>query len=94
MTDNTRRSVRINKGFVKYLLSEQGMSLLDLAGKCDIGQATLYRIVNEGAIFKSDTLARLADALRCSPADLIDVREFAPPLMDAPAIAVNASGRN
>jgi len=78
-------TVRINKEFVKGILVKRDQTLIDLARQSDIGQATLYRIVNEGAPFKSDTLGRLAEVLKCSPVDLIDVKEYSSPLVDAQA---------
>ena len=78
-------TVRIDKKFVKARLAERDQTLIDLARESDIGQATLYRIVNEGAVFKSDTLGRLAEVLKCSPVDLIDVKEYTSPLVGAQA---------
>lgn len=78
-------SVKINHRFVKMLLVRRNMTLLDLARESAIGQATLYRIVNDGAAFRSETLGKLATALECSPVDLIEVDGYAPPLVGAPS---------
>lgn len=76
-------TVRINKGFVRAVLGARNMSLRDLADASDIGEATLYRIVN-GAKFNSTTLEKLADALDCNPVDLLDVSGYPDPHMVAP----------
>lgn len=78
--------VRINKKFVKHMLAERDMSLRDLSQACGIGQATIYRVVNGGK-FQSVTLGRLAEALQCSPVDLIDVEGYTAPLVVAPSAA-------
>jgi DNA-binding Xre family transcriptional regulator len=85
-TQNNRKRnpVKINKSFVRTLLGSRGMSLRDLAGQTDIGEATLYRVMN-GSAFTSDTLGRLAEALECSPVDLIDSGGYVPPLVAAPS---------
>lgn len=82
-------AVKINKRFVKHMLAEKDMSLRDLSQACGIGEATIYRVVN-GGTFQSVTLGRLAEALQCSPVDLIDVEGFANPLVVAPAAALVA----
>lgn len=84
MNDAVRTDVQINRNFVMTLLASKGMTLRDLARQTDIGEATLYRLVN-GATFKSDTLGRLALALECNPVDLLDSRGYAPPLVVAPS---------
>jgi DNA-binding Xre family transcriptional regulator len=68
-SNETKTEVQINRNFVMTLLAARGMTLRDLARQTDIGEATLYRLVN-GATFKSDTLGRLALALECNPVDL------------------------
>lgn len=79
-------SVKINKVMVDMLLAKKQMKLRDLAKTSNIGEATLYRVVNAGAPFTSDTLAKLASALECNPIDLIDPEGFASPLVGAPAV--------
>lgn len=83
-SNETKTEVQINRNFVMTLLAARGMTLRDLARQTDIGEATLYRLVN-GATFKSDTLGRLALALECNPVDLLDPRGYAPPLVVAPS---------
>lgn len=82
----SQSKVRINRAFVRTVLGSRNMTLRDLAGQTDIGEATLYRVVN-GAPFTSDTLGRLADALECSPVDLIDSGGYTAPLVAAPPSA-------
>lgn len=78
-------SVKINKGFVKAKLGARDMSLRDLAEASNIGEATLYRIVN-GSAFNSTTLEKLAEALDCNPLDLLDVSGYpAPHMVASPA---------
>jgi DNA-binding Xre family transcriptional regulator len=78
-------SLKINKGFVKIKLSEKDLSLRDLANSSEMGEATLYRIMN-GAKFNITTLEKLADVLECSPIDLLDVSEYpAPHMVASPA---------
>lgn len=78
--------VKINKRFVKHMLAEKDMSLRDLSQACDIGEATIYRVVNGGP-FQSVTLGKLAEALQCSPVDLIDIEGYTIPLVVAPSAA-------
>lgn len=82
-------TVRINRSVVKAMLGARDMTLRDLAQASDIGEATIYRVVN-GAPFTSETLGKMAKALGCHPVDLIDAEGYAIPHMDAPAIAVAA----
>ena len=80
------RVVRLNMKFVKQRLSERDLTMRDLAAKASIGEATMYRIAN-GAGFNLETLGKLADALNCSPFDLIEAEGFPPPLVVAPVVA-------
>lgn len=80
-------SVRINRSVVKAMLGAREMSLRDLAKESGIGEATIYRIM-KGSGFTSETLGTLADALGCSPVDLIDPEGFVSPHMDAPPVEI------
>lgn len=79
-------NVRINRSVLKAMLGAKDKSLRDLARESNIGEATIYRIAN-GSGFTSETLAALANALGCSPVDLIDPEGFAAPLVVAPSAA-------
>jgi DNA-binding Xre family transcriptional regulator len=74
-------TVRINKRFVKSILAQRDWTIQDLARNSDIGEATLYRVVNAGARFTSETLEKLSEALDCSPVDLIDTNGYKSPLV-------------
>ncbi len=76
-------SVKINRNFVKAMLGVRGLSLRDLAVLSELGEATMYRIIN-GAEFNSKTLGKLATALDVSPVDLLDVSGYADPHLVAP----------
>ena len=78
-------TVKINRKFVDHMLLERDMSARELAKKADVGEATIYRILN-GAAFTSDTLGKIAEALGCNPVDLISSENFASPLVEASAI--------
>lgn len=80
-------TVKINSRFVKTLLAEREETLRDVAARSDIGEATLYRILN-GAEFNSRTLGKLAEALECAPADLISADGYHSPLMVAQAARI------
>lgn len=77
-------SVKINRSVLKAMLGARDKSLRDLAKESNIGEATIYRIAN-GSGFTSETLGALANALGCSPVDLIDPEGFTPPLVGAPS---------
>lgn len=65
-----------------------GESLQDIAKRANIGQATLYRML-QGNAFHSESIDSLAVALGCNSLDLLEVQkdESEPaPLVDAPAV--------
>lgn len=80
-------SVKINARFVKLVLADRDMTLRDLAKISGIHEQTLYRLMG-GATFNSDTLAKLANALECNPADLIESKGYPPPHVEAPLASV------
>jgi DNA-binding Xre family transcriptional regulator len=82
-------TVKLNSKFVKYALVDRDMSARDLAAKAGISEGTMYRMMN-GAVFNSDTLGKLAEALGCHPVDLIEGEGFASPHMDAPPVGMAA----
>lgn len=75
-------TVKINRKFVDHILLERGISARELAQLADVGEATMYRILN-GAAFSSVTLGKIAEALECNPVDLLDAGGFASPLVEA-----------
>lgn len=79
-------NVKINKRVVESMLDQRGMSARDLAKIAELGEATVYRIMN-GSTFNSETLGKLALALECSPIDLIDTQGYDSPQVEAPASA-------
>jgi len=80
-------TLRINGRFVREMLFRREMDQLTLSKKAGISEPTMIRLMR-GEAFKSDTLGRLAEALECSPVDLLDVSEYPDPHMAAPAPVV------
>lgn len=76
-------TVRLNSKFVKCILTDRDMTARDLAAAADISEGTMYRMMG-GAAFTSETLGKLAKALKCHPIDLIEADGFATPHLDAP----------
>lgn len=81
-------AVRINRRLVNVRMAENDWTLGDMAMHSGIHENTLRRLL-KGEVFNSDTLARLAQALKITPVDLIefDESEFGVPHMDAPALS-------
>lgn len=70
--------VRLNAKFIRHMLAERNISARELASTADIGEATMYRLLN-GAKFNSGTLGKLAEALGCHPVDLVDAEGYSSP---------------
>jgi len=83
-------AVKINAKFIKHMLVTLEMNQKDLASKSAISEQTLTRIM-KGKVFSSDTLGKLADALKCNPIDLIDGSEFSDPHVGAPTFAIQGT---
>jgi len=81
--------LKINSRFVKEMLFRTGMDQRTLAETAGISEPTMIRLM-QGKPFTSETLGKLAEALECSPVDLLDVSEYASPHLAAPT---PASGR-
>jgi DNA-binding Xre family transcriptional regulator len=77
-------TVKINAKFVRQMLIELEMDQQDLARKSGISEQTITRLL-QGKPFTSDTLGKLAKALRCHPVDLIEGSGYPSPHVDAPA---------
>jgi DNA-binding Xre family transcriptional regulator len=80
-------TLRINSRFVKEMLHRQEMDQVALAQKAGISEPTMIRLM-QGKPFASETLGRIAEALGCSPIDLLDVSEYPDPHMAAPTPVV------
>ena len=77
-------TVKLDVKFVKTRSADRNLTMRDLAAAADVGEATMYRIIN-GAGFNLETLGKLALALECNPVDLIKAEGFPAPLVGAQA---------
>lgn len=56
---------------IRRRAAEKGWSVAELADFAGLARGALYRVVNEEASATIDTLAKLAAAIECAPADLL-----------------------
>jgi len=75
-------TVRINAKFVKQMLLERDMDQQGLAGRSELSEITISRLM-QGKPFTSETLGKIAKALDCHPIDLIDAKGYPSPHMVA-----------
>lgn len=74
--------VKINRKVVERLMFDKRMKQVELIKRSGISKPTIIRLMN-GEAFDSVTLGKLANALECSPVDLIDPEGYARPHMAA-----------
>jgi len=79
-------AVKLNAKFVKHLLIEKDIDQRGLAELSGLSEITISRLM-QGNAFNSDTLGRVATALRCHPVDLIEASGYDSPHVDAPVVA-------
>lgn len=70
--------VKINKKVVERLMFDKRMKQVQLIQRSGISKPTIIRLMN-GEPFDSVTLGKLANALECSPVDLIDPEGYPDP---------------
>lgn len=78
--------LKINNRFVREMLFKLEMDQRTLAERAGISEPTMIRLM-QGKPFTSDTLGKLAEALECSPVDLLDVSGYSSPHLAAPTPA-------
>ncbi len=73
--------VKINKKVVERLMFDKRMKQVELIKRSGISKPTIIRLMN-GEAFDSVTLGKLANALECSPVDLIDPEGYPSPHLE------------
>lgn len=76
--------MKFNSRIFEHLMIEKGVDQRRVAAGSGISEPTITRM-KRGEVFTSEKLAAIAKFLECSPLDLLDVTEYAPPRMVAPA---------
>lgn len=87
--DKTEALIKIDREKVEHFMRMRNMrSLRNLAILAGVHYNTINNCLRDGKDngFSSDTLARLATALNCSPIDLMTCEGFAEPFSRAPVM--------
>lgn len=82
--------LKLNTKMLNHYLVERGWDQQRLAKEADVSEPTITRM-KRGEKFTTETLGKLAAALKCNPIDLLDTSGYPAPHLGAPSFAASVA---